>query len=499
MPKVRVIPKDYSYGMGDPFCMVRVAAYARVSTDNMEQETSYETQVKYYTDCINSRPGWEIVGVYADKGISGLSTKNRTEFNRMIADAKAKKIDLILVKSVSRFSRNIVDALEYIRLLKTFNVRVLFEKENLDSFDSKAETLLSIMATLAQEESRSMSENIRWGIKRNMERGKVFLPYSRFLGYKRSDNGEILINKEEAKIVREIYELYLSGKSSNWIAKTLTENNIPTPSGKKVWSDSVITSILTNEKYTGDALLQKTYTKSFLDKKNYINRGEMPQYYVSGSHPAIIDKETFKKVQEVYKTRSLKIKLVTNENEFVGRLICAQCDTRLAKINNHEECFWQCRKCGKKVNIQKIRDGFLLAINNVYNDKMQETKNLSEKLSMNKNILLYCKEKLKEAENKYNTIVGERSDGSKSNDSVLREKALFNLKQAKKNHKDTLRENKEIKQILKVLNNLNDAPDAYSPEVFRGCIYGVIVEDDELDFLFYGGREQNVANNACVD
>lgn len=492
MPKIQLVKVVCPYDANNTLPKVRVAAYARVSTDSTEQETSYEAQVEYYSSYIKSHPEWIFVDVYADKGISGLDTKNRPEFTRMIADVEAKKIDLILVKSISRFSRNIVDVLKYVRILKSFNVKVFFEKEHLDSSDSKAEVLLSIMATLAQEESHSMSENIRWGIKRNMERGKVSFSYSRFLGYRRGDNGEILIDEAEAKIVRKIYELYLSGKSSNEIAKILTIDNIPTPGGKKNWSDVVVTSILTNEKYTGNALLQKTYSKSFLDKKKHINKGEMPQYYVCNSHPAIIDQATFDKVQEIYKTRSNKIRLNVNENEHIGKLICTKCDREMTKTCGREDHFWQCKKCGRIINIEKIRSNFLLAINNVLNNKIDIIKSMSEKLLTNKQVLSYCKERLSEAKNKYDILTNNNGADLTIDDRILKEKALIGIKQAKKNYKNAVQEDKETERILKTLNGLSGSVKVYSPELFRKSIYKVLVDDDELDYVFYGGHEERI-------
>ena len=276
----------------------RVAAYARVSTDNEEQQTSYEAQVDFYTRYIQSHPDWEFVGVYADEGISGTSTKKREGFNRMIADAMAGKIDLILTKSISRFARNTVDSLTAIRQLKEKGVEVYFEKENIYTLDAKGEVMITIMSSLAQEESRSISENVRWGKRKSMADGKVSMAYKNFLGYERGEDGLPKIVEEEAKVVRKIYNLFLRGYTVRMIANCLTEQGVPTPSGKTQWSVSTIMSILQNEKYKGDALLQKTYIDDFLTKKVIRNHGEVQQYYVENSHPAIIDRSTFELVQQ---------------------------------------------------------------------------------------------------------------------------------------------------------------------------------------------------------
>ena len=276
----------------------RVAAYARVSTDLVEQLNSYEAQVDFYTNHIQSNEDWEFVEVYTDEGVSATNTKKRDGFNRMVADALAGNIDLILTESVSRFARNTVDSLQTVRALKAKNVEVYFEKENIYTLDSKGELLITIMSSLAQEESRSISENVRWGQHKRMQDGKVTIPYKHFLGYEKGSNGKPQIVESEAKIIRKIYSLYLSGLTFREIAAHLTNEKIPTPAGKAIWQSTTVKSILTNEKYTGDAILQKKFTVDFLTKKQKVNEGEMPQYYVKNSHPEIIGMSTFELVQD---------------------------------------------------------------------------------------------------------------------------------------------------------------------------------------------------------
>ena len=271
----------------------KVAAYARVSTDNEEQISSYEAQVDYYTRYIKSKNDWEFIEVYTDEGISATNTKKRDGFNRMIKDALEKKIDLIVTKSVSRFARNTVDTLTTVRKLKEKGVEIYFEKENIYTLDSKGELLITIMSSLAQEESRSISENVKWGQRKRFADGKVSLPYKQFLGYEKGEDGFPKLIEEEAKIVKLIYILFLEGKTMSAIAKYLTNEKIPTPARKTIWTASTIKSILTNEKYKGDALLQKCYTIDFLTKKRKKNEGEIPQYYVKNSHQAIISPEIY--------------------------------------------------------------------------------------------------------------------------------------------------------------------------------------------------------------
>ena len=258
----------------------KVAAYARVSTDSDEQFTSYEAQIDYYTQYIKARDDWEFVQVYTDEGITGTSTKHREGFKQMVADALEGKIDLIVTKSVSRFARNTVDSLTTIRQLKDKGVECFFEKENIWTFDGKGELLITIMSSLAQEESRSISENCTWGQRKRMADGRVSVPFDHFLGYERGENGELVINEEQAKTVRLIYDLFLQGLTPHTIANRLTAMGILTPRRKAKWNQGTVRSILTNEKYKGDALMQKCYTADFLTKKQVPNNGVLPQYYV---------------------------------------------------------------------------------------------------------------------------------------------------------------------------------------------------------------------------
>lgn len=282
----------------------RVAAYARVSTGRESQQTSYQAQIAYYTSYIQSREDWSFAGVYADEGVTGTSTRKRKEFLQMIQDALDGKFDLIVTKSVSRFARNTVDSLMAIRQLKEHGVECYFEKENIWTFDSKGELLITIMSSLAQEESKNISENTRWGMRKAFQDGKVFVPFSHFLGYDRGTNGELQVNREQAETVKLIYRLFLEGNSFYGIAAELTRREIPTPYGKKIWRGRTIKNILQNEKYRGDALLQKRYSKDFLDRRMRRNKGEVPQYYVVGNHEAIIEPSVFEEVQKELQCRA---------------------------------------------------------------------------------------------------------------------------------------------------------------------------------------------------
>lgn len=265
----------------------RVAAYARVSMDTERLMHSLSVQVSYYSELIQNTPGWEYAGVYADEGITGTKMDSRPEFIRMLADCEAGKIDIILTKSLSRFARNTVDTLNVVRRLKKLGIEVRFEKENIWTFDSKGELLITIMSSLAQEESRSISENCTWGQRKRMADGKVSVPFSRFLGYDRGENGELVVNPEQAEIVKRIYTEFLQGATPHTIAAGLTADGIRSPGGKDRWNPKTVQSILQNEKYKGDALLQKCFTEDFLTKKQVKNQGQVPQYYVTGDHEAL--------------------------------------------------------------------------------------------------------------------------------------------------------------------------------------------------------------------
>lgn len=305
---------------------LRVAAYARVSTEQDEQESSYEAQVDYYTRYIKNHDGWELAGIFADRGITGTNTKNREEFKKMIDAAMSGEIDLILTKSISRFARNTVDTLQTVRRLKEVGVEVIFEKENLHSLDPKGEVMLTIMSSLAQEESRSISENVRWGKKNSMENGNVYMPYGHFLGYCKGENGRPEIVEEEAAIVRGIYDDFLKGRSISQIAENLTARGIRTPGGKTKWNISTVRSILGNEKYKGEAILQKTFTVDYLSKRVCKNNGEKPVYVVSCSHEPIIQPDIFERVQrELSRRRSARKRGGDLSHPFANRLVCADC------------------------------------------------------------------------------------------------------------------------------------------------------------------------------
>ena len=341
-PRIRALP-----GMPTPSARPkRVAAYARVSTNSEEQLTSYEAQVKHYTEYIKCREhtdNWQFVSVYTDRGITGTSTAKREGFNRMMQDALAGKIDLIITKSVSRFARNTVDTLTAIRRLKENGVEVYFEEQNIYTLDGKGELLLTIMSSIAQEESRNISENVTWGIRKRFADGKVSMPYKRFMGYRRGEDGVPEIVEAEAEIVRGIFRRFLEGATGTMIAKELNDVDVPCPARKSLldegeieaekadrkkarWSASTVESILTNEKYKGDAILQKTYCTDYIQKTFVENDGsEIPKYYAQNSHPAIVSAEVFDLAQMEMEWRRSLAGSYSGKSCFATRVVCGDC------------------------------------------------------------------------------------------------------------------------------------------------------------------------------
>ena len=330
-----------------------MAAYCRVSTEQEEQENSFRNQVEYYTRYIETHPEYELVDIYADEGISGTNTKKREEFKRMIADCENHKIDLVVTKSISRFARNTQDCLENYRKLKGMGITIIFEKENISSADTTGELLLTILSSLAQDESRNISENTKWGIRSKFQKGIPHINTHKFMGYDKGENGMLVINEKEAEVVRRIYREFLEGYNCCLIASRLNAEAIPGVSGKPKWLPQTIEGMLKNEKYKGDSLLQKTYTSDFLTKRQVKNEGEITQYYVKDSHRGIIDKDTWEAVQEEFERldrykEKHGIKQIGYSNEirpFANRVICSKCGRtyqRKRLVDGKGDTYWEC-------------------------------------------------------------------------------------------------------------------------------------------------------------
>ena len=330
---------------------LRVAAYCRVSTDDEEQLTSYEAQQNYYTDKIMTNREWTMAGIFADEGITGTSARKRPEFLKMIRLCKQKKIDIVLTKSISRFARNTVDCLNYIRVLRELGIAVIFEKENINTLEADSEILITMLGAFAQAESESISANVRWGKRQAMREGKTIIQYNRLYAYEKGENGKPKIIQEQAEVVRSIYDQYLSGASLRMIKDRLEAEQIPNVTGGSQWTITAIRSILTNEKYCGDVLLQKTYISDCISRKVIRNTGQLPMYLVQNHHEGIVERKTFDAVQAEMARRSAG-KSPSKKNAPTGmtsyaskyalseRLVCGECGTL------YRRCTWS--KQGRK-------------------------------------------------------------------------------------------------------------------------------------------------------
>ena len=333
---------------------LRVAAYCRVSTDDEEQLTSYEAQKNYYTDKIMTNKEWTMAGIFADEGITGTSARKRPEFLRMIRQCKQGKIDIVLTKSISRFARNTVDCLNYVRALKELGIAVIFEKENMNTLEIDSEILITMLGAFAQSESESISANVRWGIRQAMKEGKATIQYKYLYGYRKGDDGKPEIIPDQAEVVRKIYDLFLSGTPVRGIQEYLNENAVPNINSEPKWARSAIDSILKNEKYCGDVLLQKTYIDDCINKKVKKNTGQLPMYLVQNHHEGIISRETFDAAQAELAHRSAG-KSPSKKNAPTGRsrynskyalsdrLYCGECGTR------YQRCTWRNRDGSKRI------------------------------------------------------------------------------------------------------------------------------------------------------
>jgi DNA invertase Pin-like site-specific DNA recombinase len=335
----------------------RVAAYCRVSTDEEEQLTSYEAQQTYYTDKIMTNPDWTMAGLFADQGITGTSARKRPEFLRMIRQCKQKKIDIVLTKSISRFARNTVDCLHYIRALRELGIAVIFEKEGINTLESDSEMLITILGAFAQAESESISGNVVWGIRQAMREGKVAYQYKRWYAYQKGRDGRPEIIPEQAEVVKQIYDRYIAGASLRQIKDWLESQNILNVDGEPEWTLSTIKGILTNEKYCGDALLQKTFIQDCISKKVIRNTGQLPQYLIQNCHKGIVSRQIYDSVQAEMARRNAgrspsKKNAPTGRTSYASRfalserLVCGECGTLYRRCvwakNGRKRIVWRC-------------------------------------------------------------------------------------------------------------------------------------------------------------
>jgi len=496
---------------------LRVAAYCRVSTDSEEQATSYEAQIEHYTNYIKSNPEWELAGIFADEGITGTNTKKREEFNRMIEECMQGKIDMIITKSISRFARNTLDCLKYIRQLKEKNIPVYFEKENINTLDSKGEILLTIMASLAQQESQSLSQNVKLGIQYRYQQGKIHINHNRFLGYTKDKDGNLVIVPEEAEIVKRIYREYLEGSSMLQIARGLEADGILTGAGNPRWHTSTINKILRNEKYIGDALLQKTYTVDFLSKKRVPNNGIVPQYYVENSHEPIIPRDLFMQVQEEMVRRANlrggkggKKRVYSSKYALSSIVYCGQCGDIYRRVhwNNrgYKSIVWRCvsrleekgSDCtSPTVNEETLQTAVVKAINELLANKEPFLQ------ALQKNIATILNEENDNATNDIDSKLEELQQqlliqAKSKNDYEDVADEIYRLRELKQNAlvENAEREGKRqrIAEMTDFFNEQSCELEEYDEQLVRRLIEKVTVHDNRIEVEFKSGISIDVEN-----
>lgn len=363
---------------------LRVAAYCRVSTELEQQQGSFESQITYYTNRIRSHPDWVLAGIFSDEGRSGTGTRNRPGFRAMLAACREGTVDLILTRSVSRFARNTADCLRYTRELRDLGIPIRFEEESIDTGDTTGELFLTILASLAQNESRSISENTKWGIRTKFRQGLPLNPHQRLFGYDRDEAGNLIVNREQAAVVEQIFLEFLAGASAKMIADGLNDENIPKADGSVCWKSGTILRILKDEKYRGDLLLQKTFSADYLTHKTIPNNGELNQYYVLDDHEAIVSAELWDDVQyelrlrgkggECFGFREFRRLTFT---ALRGRVFCGRCKSELQRTKTEDPPRWICEcssvdgrpSCVTSVSEDTLRRVFVRAWNRVVKDR----------------------------------------------------------------------------------------------------------------------------------
>ena len=514
----------------------RVAAYCRVSSDHIEQKTSYDAQIDEYTNRIQNNPKWEFAGIYADEAKSGTSTHRRPDFNRLILDAKRGKIDLILTKSISRFARNTEDSVHTVRMLKAIDVEVFFEKENISSFDTKSEMIFTILASVAQEESRNISENCTWGIQKKMRDGAPIVNHNRFLGYDKNEDGELIINEEEAKVVRYIFNRYLEGAGYTTIARECEAKGYKTGAGKTKWHGSTVSGILQNEKYYGELLQQKTITVDYLTHKRVDNKGQKDMFRIEENHQAIISKEVWLAAKAKREQKFVAASGNDTNREkyaakyaFSGKLICANCGSTLkrrtwnAKTPN-ERIVWQCNdyinkgvvSCSTKaIGDLTIKRAFVAWYNSVLDDKAAffdtfiKTIERVVKKSKDKNKFQQAQNEIRKLEDRISKLVQMKIDGEISQEDFKREySALCEIKNKHIEIKNSyiekeIDDNEKLRQVsvIREIINTNSNPlTEFDDSIFKAIVDKVIVRTPvSFSFVLINGMEFTIDGREYSD
>ena len=492
---------------------MRVAAYCRVSTDSEEQLNSYEAQKTYYTQKIQDSPDWEMAGIYADEGISGTSLKKRTQFNKMITACKRGHIDLIITKSLSRFARNTVDCLDTVRLLKANGIGVYFEKENINTLTESSEFLITLFSGFAQAESESLSKNVAWGKQKSAEAGKVTFQYKKMLGYRKGADGQPEIVPEEAEIIRRIYHRYLDGCTLGQIKRELDEDGVPTAQGVERWSPSIIHNILTNEKYIGDALSQKSYSCGFpfVQKRNH---GERLQYYTENSHPAIIDQDTFERVQVLLQKKAQKEKKRREKSPLALKIVCGNCGTVFQRRSSQNGYVtWVCRTHDRhaadcpvgRIPEAEIHAAFLRMYHRLKSNAdiilapaLRQLNTLDTILRQNHPQVLAINRAIAEATEENHKISTLRANGLLDADICAARMNAISARLAQlRGERRRLTENEAIDETMDALRKVEqtflngpERLDGFDEELFEHLVEKIIAESqNRIRFRLYGGLE----------
>lgn len=507
---------------------LNVAAYCRVSTDSEDQLQSYDAQVKYYTEHICKNPKWHFVGIYADEGISGTLVNKRERFKDMIKDCEKGKIDLILTKSVSRFARNTVDSLNYVRRLKAMGIGVFFEEQNIDTLTTDSEMFIGLYSVMAQAESENISDNVKWGIRKRMSDGTFSFHFQTY-GYRKGDDGQPEIVPEEANVIRKIFSMYLDGATVDTIIDYLQRNDIPNRKGEINWHRETIRLMLGNEKYVGDMLMQKTFRTDCISKKVKVNNGELPKYLISNNHPAIIDRETFKMVQQERSRRAGKRKTsdktITELGKYSSKyaltelLVCGECGSpyRRRTINSHGEkkIYWRClnriehgsKYCTKSIGIEEknLQNTICRAISEVMPNREEMLKAIKatlefaisgEKETLNKyNIELNIKQLQDEADMLMERAM--KTEGDQERYFAEIEKLYDKIKALREQLElvqcyapGTTSENAELKRISEIFENESFDFSEYDDLIIRRIVECIkVMHDRTIVIILKGGFE----------
>lgn len=532
---VKVIPAMTKEELSQrKYKQTRVAAYCRVSTDHEEQANSYKVQIDYYTNLINSNPEWTMAGIYADEGISGTQTKNRKEFNKMIRKCRQKKIDLVLCKSISRFARNTVDCLEYIRELRLLGIGVIFEKENINTLAMNSEFIISLYGSFAQAESESISKNVSWGIEKSFKEGKVKYVMDKTLGYRMGEDGKPYIIEEEAEIVRRIYRMFLDGLSMQRIADIMQEECVARRSGCTTWNRSNVNYILKNEKYAGDAILQKSYTIDCITHKRVKNNGEKNKYILHDCHPAIIDRDTYNRTQQEL-TRRCTIKqrsdkAVTAQGRYASKyaltdiMICGECGTPYRRVvwNSHGKKLpvWRCinrldhgnRYCkhSPSLNEERLQQAIIDAINTAYTHNTAFLQSMENNIAVvlndedkNNTERVRIESRLAEIDKARDDLIQLVTSGSVGEDSLDKEfEALNDEESYLKTQLEAMKSQTEkrdevrysIMSAVEGIGEMETTMTEYDEVAVRKMIECIrVISKTEIQIVFKGGYEVNAA------